>query len=230
MNETKVSIVLQKKNFKSFESFLTTNNSTIQLEIKERIISKARELFFRYGVKSVTMDDIANALGISKKTIYLHFVDKDDIVFQLISNEISEDKCEWEELENSSKDVIDRMVKSMELFKQAFAEINPSTFFDIKKYHPRAWNLFLEHKQNFILEKIKNDLTEGIKQGVFRASINVEVLSRMHLEQIEMGFDPNIFSPSQFSLVEVQLELLDHFIRGVLTEKGTLTYNEYQQK
>jgi TetR/AcrR family transcriptional regulator, cholesterol catabolism regulator len=200
------------------------------LEIKERIINKSRELFFRYGVKSVTMDDIANALGISKKTIYLHFVDKDDIVYQLIAEEMSQDKCDWDALENTSIDVIDRMVKSMDLFKQAFTEINPSTLFDIKKYHPRAWDLFQEHKQNFVLEKIKQDLIEGIAQGVFRTEINVELLSRMRLEQIEMGFDPTIFSQTQFSLVEVQIELLDHFIRGVLTHKGTLIYNEYQQK
>ncbi|MDR6563355.1 MULTISPECIES: TetR/AcrR family transcriptional regulator [unclassified Arcicella] len=200
------------------------------MEIKERIIIKAKELFFRYGVKSVTMDDIANELGISKKTIYLHFEDKDDIVFQLFQREMKEDKCEWEELHNSSKNVIDRMVKSMEVIKQAFAEVNPSTLFDIKKYHPRSWNIFQEHKEKFILESIKKDLIEGIEQGLFRAEIKIDILARMRLEQIEMGFDPSSFSISKFTIVEVQLELLDHFIRGVLTEKGTKIYNEYQQK
>lgn len=200
------------------------------MEIKERIIKKSKELFFRYGVKSVTMDDIANELGISKKTIYLHFEDKDDIVYQLFLGEMVEDKCEWDDLYNTSSNVIERMVKSMELIKQAFSEVNPTTLFDIKKYHPRAWNIFQEHKQRFILENLKKDLVEGIEQGYFRAEIKIDILAKMRLEQIEMGFDPHIFSITQHTLVEVQLELLDHFIRGVLTNKGTQIYNEYQPK
>ncbi len=200
------------------------------MEIKERIIKKARELFFRYGVKSVTMDDIANELGISKKTIYLHFEDKDDIVYQLFLGEMNEDKCDWDNLYNASRNVIERMVKSMELIKQAFSEVNPTTLFDVKKYHPRAWNIFQEHKQGFILENLKKDLTEGIEQGFFRPEIKIEILARLRLEQIEMGFDPHIFNATQHTLVDVQLELLDHFIRGVLTDQGTKIYNEYQPK
>jgi TetR/AcrR family transcriptional regulator, cholesterol catabolism regulator len=108
------------------------------LEIKDRIIAKAREQFFRYGVKSVTMDDIASELGISKKTIYQHFEDKDDIVHQMMQIEMANDKCEWEDLEKVSKNIIEKSVKSMDFFKQAFTEINPSAFFDIKKYHPKT--------------------------------------------------------------------------------------------
>ncbi|MEA5402446.1 TetR/AcrR family transcriptional regulator [Arcicella sp. DC2W] len=200
------------------------------MEIKERIIKKSKELFFRYGVKSVTMDDIANELGISKKTIYLHFDDKDDIVYQLFLGEMIEDKCEWDDLYNNTSNVIERMVKSMELMKQAFSEVNPTTLFDIKKYHPRSWKIFQEHKQHFIFENLKKDLLEGIEQGYFRPEIKIDILAKMRLEQIEMGFDPHIFSITQHTLVEVQLELLDHFIRGVLTNKGTQIYNEYQPK
>lgn len=176
------------------------------------------------------MDDIANELGISKKTIYLHFEDKDDIVYQLFLGEMKEDKCEWDDLYNNTSNVIERMVKSMELMKQAFSEVNPTTLFDIKKYHPRSWNIFQEHKQRFIFENLKKDLVEGIEQGYFRPEIKIDILAKMRLEQIEMGFDPHIFSIAQHTLVEVQLELLDHFIRGVLTNKGTQIYNEYQPK
>jgi len=89
---------------------------------------------------------------------------------------------------------------------------------------------FQEHKQRFIFENLKKDLVEGIEQGYFRPEIKIDILAKMRLEQIEMGFDPHIFSITQHTLVEVQLELLDHFIRGVLTNKGTQIYNEYQPK
>jgi TetR/AcrR family transcriptional regulator, cholesterol catabolism regulator len=197
------------------------------MEIKERIIAKAREQFFRYGVKSVTMDDIARELGISKKTIYQHFEDKDAIVHQLMMAEMANDMCEWNELDGSSNNVIEKIVKSMDIIKQAFAEINPSAFFDIKKYHPKTWELFQEHKQNFIMESIRKELLQGIEQGFFRADIKVEILVRMRLEQIEIGFDPHLFPPNKFSLIEVELTMLDHYIRGILTQKGLEVYQEF---
>ncbi|MCU0471341.1 MAG: TetR/AcrR family transcriptional regulator [Arcicella sp.] len=198
------------------------------MEIKERIIQKARELFFRFGIKSVTMDDIATELGISKKTIYQHFEDKDEIVYQLMMAEMQQDQCDWEMLNTTSSNVIEKTVKSMDIFKQAFSEINPSTFFDIKKYHPRTWKLFQEHKQNFILEMLKKDLLEGIEHGFFRHDIKVDILAKMRLEQVEMGFDQQIFPANKYSIVDVELTMLDHFIRGILTEKGLEIYQQYQ--
>ncbi|MEA5459490.1 TetR/AcrR family transcriptional regulator [Arcicella sp. LKC2W] len=198
------------------------------MEIKERIIAKAREHFFRYGIKSVTMDDIASELGISKKTIYQHFEDKDELVHQLMLLEIATDECEWDELNKISSNVVEKTMKAMDLCKDSFTEINPSAFFDIKKYHPRTWKLFQEHKEKFVLEMIKKDLVEGIGQGYFRADIKVDILARMRLEQVEMGFDPHIFPPNKFTVVDVQITLLDHFMRGMLTEKGLEIYQHYQ--
>ena len=197
------------------------------MEIKERIIAKAREQFFRYGVKSVTMDDIAGELGISKKTIYQHFEDKDAIVHQLMMAEMANDKCEWNDLDGSSNNVIEKIVKSMDIIRKAFAEINPSAFFDIKKYHPKTWQLFQDHKQNFVMDSIRKELLQGIEEGFFRVDIKVEILVRMRLEQIEIGFDPHLFPPNKFSLIEVELTLLDHYIRGILTPKGLEVYQEF---
>ena len=173
------------------------------------------------------MDDIASELGISKKTIYQHFEDKDAIVHQMMQAEMENDKCEWEELEKVTKNVIEKTVKSMELFKQAFAEINPSAFFDIKKYHPKTWQLFQDHKQDFILASIIKDLKEGIEQGYFRSEIKVDILAKMRLEQVEIAFDPQVFPANKFSIVDVEVTMLDHFFRGIMTEKGLKVYEEY---
>lgn len=172
------------------------------------------------------MDDIASELGISKKTIYQHFEDKDAIVHLMMQIEMQQDKCEWEDLEKFSKNVIEKTVKSMDLFKHAFAEINPSTFFDIKKYHPKTWQIFQDHKQNFILASIIKDLQEGIEQGYFRPDIKVDILAKMRLEQIEIGFDPHVFPANRFSIVEVEVTMLDHFFRGIMTEKGLKVYEK----
>ena len=82
------------------------------MDVKERILQKAEEMFFRYGVKSITMDDIARELGISKKTIYLHFPDKDELVVQVVGREMEKDKCEYEELDNSEANAIEKLIQA----------------------------------------------------------------------------------------------------------------------
>lgn len=176
------------------------------------------------------MDEIATELGISKKTIYQHFIDKDDIVYQFTLSDMNSKKCQWEGIQLELPNPIERMVKSIELFKQAFNEMNPYTLFDIKKYYPRAWELIHQHKYTFVLQCIKNDLHEGMECGIFRDDLNVDILSIMRLEQVQMGFDQAIYAPNLFSFIDVQIEFLNHFIRGILTQKGLEIYNEYTQK
>lgn len=197
------------------------------MEIKNRIIQKAAELFMRYGIRSVSMDDIARELGISKKTIYLHFLDKDEIVYQMMQIEVQKDQCEFEELDAISENIIEKMMKTSEMLRVQISSMNPTTIFDIRKYYPRAWTVFQEHKQKFFLESIRKDLKRGIEEGLFRANVHIEILSRMRMEQIELGFDYQVFPPNKFSLLEVQLVFLDHFIRGILTEKGVELYEHY---
>ena len=77
------------------------------------------------------------------------------------------------------------------------------------------------------MESVRKELLQGIEQGFFRADIKVEILVRMRLEQIEIGFDPHLFPPNKFSLIEVELTMLDHYIRGILTPKGLEVYQEF---
>jgi TetR/AcrR family transcriptional regulator, cholesterol catabolism regulator len=199
------------------------------MEIKERILIKAAELCFRFGIRSVTMDDIAKELGISKKTIYQHFEDKDEIIFQIMRSEMDKDKCEWADLGKISKNLLEKMTNAISLMRKTMVGMHSTIIFDIKRYHPRAWALFLSHKNHFILETVTSDLNEGIKEGMFRPNINVEFMAKYRLEQVEMGFNTEIFPSDKFNIVEIQTTLMDHFIRGILTEKGLKQYNSYQQ-
>lgn len=199
------------------------------MEIKERILAKATEMCFKYGIRSVTMDDIAKELGISKKTIYLHFDDKDEIIYQLMQTEMEKDKCEWAELSTASKNLLDKMTMALALMRKTMEGMHSAIIFDIKRYHPRAWALFQSHKNHFILETVTNDINEGIKEGMFRSEINVEFMAKYRLEQVELGFNMDLFPSHKFNIVEIQTTLMDHFIRGILTEKGLKIYNSYQQ-
>lgn len=200
------------------------------MDISNRILLTAAALFTRYGIKSVTMDDVAAELGISKKTIYQHFADKDEIVYQVVQLELEKDQCEYEELDKVSENTIEKIMRSADMMRVQFAAMNPSLIFDVKKYHPRAWRIFQEHKQKFLLESIRQDLLRGIQEGLFRPDLNVEILSRLRMEEIEMGFDYQLFPPDKFNLLDIQLVFLDHFIRGILSEHGVVIYESYLYK
>jgi len=200
------------------------------VDVKERILQKAEEMFFRYGVKSITMDDIARELGISKKTIYLHFPDKDDLVYQVVGREMEKDKCEYEVLDNSEANAIEKLIQASEMMRHTLVTVNPRLLYEIQKYHPRAWQHFEGHMQDFALTGITKDLRQGIEEGLFRAELDVPVVARLRLKQIEIGFDNQLFPPEQFSLLRVQIEMLDHFVRGIVTKRGCEMYEIYREE
>ncbi|TAE40136.1 MAG: TetR/AcrR family transcriptional regulator [Runella slithyformis] len=197
--------------------------------MRERILEKANDLFFRYGIKSVTMDDIARELGISKKTIYQHFADKDAIVYAGVAAHFEQERCESEQMRAEAADPIAEVVMGSEQMRQMLTGMNPSMFIDLKRYYPRAWALFTEFKNGFISDLIRQNLIQGIEMGLYRVDLNVEVMARLRNEEIELGFDPDIYPPQKFNLLDVQLALLDHFLRGVVTPKGLEMYENYKK-
>ncbi|WP_025765152.1 TetR/AcrR family transcriptional regulator [Dyadobacter tibetensis] len=193
--------------------------------MKERIVKSSLSLFWRYGIKSVTMDDIAKELGISKRTIYQHFKDKNEIVETVISEELCKQTCEFEELEAKAVNPIDEMVHISAHIRESLCNMNPALLYDLKKYHPEGFQLFSQFKQSMVLQSVKDNLLKGQEEGFYRRDINVEILSRLRVEQIEMAFDPTIFPFGQYTMVDVQLQFLNHFVRGILTPKGFNYYN-----
>lgn len=194
------------------------------MEISERILLSAEELFFRYGVKSVTMDEIARELGISKKTIYQHFPDKDELVFQVVEKRMVKNRTDMICSVGAGKNTVERVVLMNEVMRKMLSVVNPGILFEIKKYYPRAWQVFQKHMQEHVLIDTVADLRQGIADGLFRSEINVDVMARLRLKEIEFGFDNQWFPPNEYSLAQVQYEFMDHFLRGILTDEGLTVY------
>lgn len=176
------------------------------------------------------MDDIAKELGISKKTIYQHFNDKDAIVKEVVEQELACEKLDIDRLGAEASDPIEEVLRTSDYIQASFSTISPVLLHDLKKYHPKAWNLFQKHKHEHIIQGVIDNLQRGIEKGYYRHNINVDVLARMRVEQIEMGFDPAIFPPQKFSMIDVHVQLIHHFLRGILTDKGFTLYNTYVDK
>jgi AcrR family transcriptional regulator len=193
-----------------------------------RILDGAGELFLQAGIKSVTMDDIAKHLGMSKKTIYQFFKDKNELVIALIKKRLQDDEDEMNEMMSKSSNVIEGMITMMKCSEEIFARANPIVIHDMQKYHPEAWKQFQNFKSGVIVRSLEELLAKGIKQGYIRPEIDVRVMARMRMTQVEMGFNTSIFPASEFNLWKVQQQFLEHFNYGICTMKGYKLLNEYK--
>lgn len=199
-------------------------------EVKIKILKGTEELFMKYGVRSVTMDNVANHLGMSKKTLYQFFKDKDELVFSVTEAHIEQDKSQLVLIAQKAGNAVEEMVKLSACLRQNLRDMNPSLLFDLQKYHHTAWNLWLEYKNHYIKESIVRSLKQGKAEGYFREEINTDIVAISRLETIQLAFDPAVFPPAKYSLTEVQMQLFEHFVYGLLTDKGRKLYQKYKEK
>lgn len=200
------------------------------MESKEQIAQVAEDLFLAYGVRSVTMDDISKKLAISKKTIYQHFRDKDEIVCLVTERVMEREGEQINRIKSDAKDVIQELILLSKYIREHGQSVNPSVLFDLQRYHRNAWEIYLKFKENVFLFSLMDTLNRGKKEGYIRQEIDVEVLSLLRLEEIQMAYDADLFPREKFNFKEVQRQLFDHFVHGILTKKGLDTFNQYQEK
>jgi len=195
------------------------------MEIKERILKKAMELFMRYGIRAITMDEIARNMGISKKTIYQYFSDKDELVYETALNHVASECMCWEDL-TQFKSAIE---EAQEIDRMMIADIqdtNPVIVYELNRYHPKAWDLINQMKEQTIKPNIKAHLLRGRAEGVYRDDFDVNIITNLRASMFELGLNPSVFSPNEFKLIDVFNSLNEHFIKGILTEKGRLEWEE----
>ena len=199
------------------------------MEIKDRILFGAQDLFFKYGIKSITMDDIAKHLAVSKKTIYQFFADKNELVETLLSESLKKDEFELRQIQKDSENVIVEVLSLMKHMGNMFSKVHPNIFYDLQKYHPEAWNQFIIFKENCMAKMVEDSIERGIKEGYVRTDLNAKILAKLRIEQVQMGFNPEIFPPDKFRIVDVQVTLLDHFLLGICNIKGHKLFNKYKE-
>lgn len=198
------------------------------MEADERILATAKDLFWKYGVKSITMDDICKELGMSKKTIYQYFKDKDQVVLQIAKDEFAVRRKECDGITAESKNAIHEIILMMRQMGEMFSKMNAKLFYDLQKYHPDSWKLFNEFKENYILQSIERNLMRGIEEGIYRPELNIRIIAKLRAYQVEMAFNPAIFPPDRFNIIDVQMQMIDHFLHGVATIKGHQMINKYK--
>ncbi len=200
------------------------------MEVKDRILQKAHELFNRYGIRSVSMDDIAAQLGMSKKTLYQSYTDKGELVDAIFSSVLEENKQKCIVCRESGKNAIDEILQSFEMVKDMFATMHPSVLFDMQKYHPGTFKKFENFRNGFLLKIIKENLENGIEEGLYREDIDTDIISRYRLHSIMLSFDSNVFPTNKTDLIYIEEQLLQHFLHGVATVKGIKLIAKYNKQ
>ncbi len=197
-------------------------------KIELKILYAAQELFFRYGIKRITMDDIARHLSVSKKTIYQYFEDKNKIVDSLCAVSLTENEEKFRQIAESRKDPIHEMLETAKFMTETFSKINPVFFYDLQKLYPSAWKRFNDFKNSKIMTMLKDNLEVGIQKGFYRKNINIELMAQYRIIQVDLTFSPDVFSNSAYSIAEINEAMLDNFMHGITTLKGHRLINKYK--
>lgn len=186
----------------------------------KNILLKVRELYTKYGIKSITMDDVARELGISKKTLYQYVSDKDDLVGKFIDFEIEVKQVEICRCFKNDLNAIEELFEISLFMNKMMKDQNPATEYDLKKYYPHHFQKIVKARRENMYKYILLNLQKGKKEGLYRSEMNEEVIAKLYLSRsVNIHFD-ELFTVEEFTSIKLFVELLTYHVRGIATTKG----------
>jgi len=194
--------------------------------MKEKILQKATDMFLSYGFKSVTMDDIANKLGISKKTIYTHYANKTELVadstmhmFDIISNGIDH-ICALE------KNPIEELYEIKKFVMVNLKNEKSSPQYQLQKYYPKVHDVLRNKQFEIMQECVVRNIEKGIELGIYRENLNIGFVSRIYFSGVHSIKDLQVFPLEQFPVSTLIDEYLEYHLRGIVTPAGRKILNK----
>ncbi|MFC2101580.1 TetR/AcrR family transcriptional regulator [Bacteroidota bacterium] len=195
----------------------------------KQIIPKVYKLYQRYGIKSVTMDDVAQHLGISKKTLYEFFADKEDLVKQVLLWDYDTKLDLFLEIEKKNLNAIEELFEVYQMIKELFKDYNPSVEYDVKKYYPALFSQFRDVKRSRMYELSMKNMNKGKKEGFYRSDLNASILARLHVFRVENIIESELFSVEELTSISVFHEIFVYHLNGILSDSGReLLESNYQ--
>ena len=191
------------------------------IDPKERIKQAAHELLMKYSIRSVSMDDIAASVGMSKKTLYQYYEDKDELVNAVVDGVIEENQTACNGHVHAAENAVHEMFLAMEMMIEMFQTMNPSIIYEMQKYHPEAYKRFHQHKTKFLLNVMQKNLHRGIAEELYRPEINVQILASFRVESMFIPFNPEFQrSLNNYNLLELEEQIITNFLFGLVSPKG----------
>ncbi len=195
--------------------------------MRDKILLGATDLFLSYGFKSVTMDDIASSLGVSKKTIYHHFDNKTKLVEATTLNLFESISCGIDHICSLEKNPIEEIYSIKQFIMEHLKDEKSSPQYQLQKYYPKIFNT-LKSKQFEVMQTcVTDNLNRGINQGLYRDSISVEFIARIYFNSMLAIKDKDLFPLKKFSMNMLMSNYLEYHLRGICTPKGLEILNQF---
>jgi TetR/AcrR family transcriptional regulator, cholesterol catabolism regulator len=200
------------------------------MDYRQKIIEEGAMMFRTYGIRAVTMDMLASQLGISKRTIYEVFSDKDELLKGVLKWMVEKQREVMSRIFSESENVIEAIFKMIDLMMDHFKKMSPAFQMDMKRIHR---NIQQNREEQIDLPYFSNNseiLKRGIKEGVFRDDIDVEITNKCMLEVARMSNDKDVFPPDDFANKDVVRNFYINYLRGISTRKGLDLIDFYEKK
>ena len=186
-----------------------------------QILLGSCKMFKSLGIRSLSMDDIARNLSISKKTLYQYVKSKDELVEKVMDYDFSKTVNVWmQECPDDSSNAIDQLLNASKYIYEELKDINPAVTFDLQKYHTEVYRNHLMRKQDLIFELMKANIVKGISEGLYRENINEEVVARIYANNIEALTESDLFKRHHISLEMILEIMFENHIRAIATPLG----------
>jgi len=198
------------------------------MSTQQKILVQTFNLIMKYGIKSVSMDDISKGIGISKKTIYQHFENKRSLLASVVDDHIAKDETEMSALIDSSSNAIEEMVLIAKHVLTFLRGMSPSMMFDTKKYYPEIWHKVEEEHFTFIRNTVKANILRGQKEGLYLEDGNAEIISLLYVRQTLALADEEIFPLSKFDRMELFKTMVTYHVRGLMSTEGRVVAKNYK--
>ncbi len=190
-----------------------------------QILTTAKSLFERYGIKSVSMDDIAKSLSISKKTLYQYVSGKTELAELVVKDSIEKEKKDILEITHSADNAIEEMRRIARYVLRFISELNPSLIYDLKKFYPSAWQLIEDNHFTFIKKTITENIDRGQQEDLYRRELNTAIVADLY-----MSSSKHFIIESMFTLdhdpAEVYTEMVLYHLHGIMSSDGVQLFNQ----
>ncbi|UAM97768.1 TetR/AcrR family transcriptional regulator [Polaribacter litorisediminis] len=197
--------------------------------MKDKIIEKSNELFLNLGFKSVTMDEIANSLGISKKTLYKHFNNKTALIDAVTHHMFDTICCSIDQVCEQKMNPIDEMFHIKKVVMEHLKDEKSSPLYQLQKYYPAIYASLKKKQFHMVQKTIQDNLQRGIEGGLFRSQIDVDFISRIYFNGMIGIKDQQLFPLQKYAMNTLMNYYLEYHLRSISTLKG-LTQLEHQLK
>ena len=198
-------------------------------EKQEIILRAAGELFKKFGIRNISMDDICRDQGISKKTLYQFVSNKNDLIEKIFDLNHQEESKKFIKKVKPAKTAIDQLLEVSKIVSENIKQFNPTITFELQKYYPQIFQKFIDTKRENIYKHTQINLIKGIEEGYFRPELDVEVTARFYVQKLEGMHTVEFLESVDFSFEKIFEIMFENHIRGISNQKG-IEYFEQQKK